>query len=141
MASLNYNYVRGPRVYVSWPVKASTTIESGAMVDTDASGYLQECDAGDIPVGFAVGEVPTGATATSDGDILIQVDVSRESVYRLPPDAGSATLALQGKTADVGGAKSVDIDASTDDVLYIVEVDVANNLLLVQRYGGNAGVV
>lgn len=139
MARLDLGYVFGERRIVSYPVKASETIVAGDMVDLDASGYLQACDAGDIPIGVATGA--TVGTVSSDGDQTISVDTSQASVYRFPPDTGTAAITLCGKTCDVGGAQSLDIDASTDDCILIHGVDTITNTLLVSLWLKPAGVV
>jgi hypothetical protein len=138
MPNLSYGYREGPRRLVTKSVKASASIAAGDMVK-DNGGYVEACTAGDIPIGFSAQTVTGGS---SDGDITCLVDTSTESVYCFPPDAGTVAQSLDNKTVDVGGAQSIDIDASTDDALTIVEVDADNNLLFVKRNGaGIAGVV
>lgn len=141
MANLNLGYKYGPRNIQALPVKASTTISTGDMVDLDASGYVQPCGAGDIPIGVAVGQVPADEQAATDGALSINVDTSEESVYRYVPDTGSVAITLVGKSCDVGGAQSIDIDASTDDCILIRAVDVAANTLDVSLILKPTGVV
>ena len=139
MARLDTGYVFGERRIIRYPVKASETIVAGDMVDLDSGGYLQACDAGDIPIGVAVGA--TVGTVTADGDQIIQVDTSMQSVYRYTPDTGTAAITTEGQTCDVGGAQTLDIDASTDDCILIHKVDTATNTLLVSLWLKPAGVV
>ena len=113
----------------------STTDASTNLLDTVSSA---EAAAGDVVHGVAM-EYATAPTA--DGDKEILVDVSGESVYRYPPDAGTVTVALIGVTMDVGGAQSINIDASADDCILVRDVDTANNLVFIQIRPAFAGVV
>lgn len=61
----------------------------------------------------------------------ILVDISEASVYEFPPDTGSATAAQAGKTCDVGGARSINVDATADDNVIIHSVDTDANSVLV----------
>jgi hypothetical protein len=139
LARLDTGYVFGERRIIRVPVKASETIVANDMVDYDSNGFLQACDAGDIPVGVAVGA--TTGTVTADGDQIIQIDTSMASVYRFTPDTGTAAVTLRGKTCDVGGAQTIDIDASTDDCILVQDVDTTNNTLLVSLWLKPAGAV
>lgn len=141
MANLNLGYKYGLRNIQVLPVKASTTISAGDMVDFDSNRYLQPCGAGDIPIGVAVGQVPADAQAATDGALSIAVDTSQDSVYRYVPDAGNVTIALVGKSCDVGGAQSIDIDASTDDCILVRAVNVAENTLDVSLILKPTGVI
>jgi len=129
MATLNNGYLCGTRIIADYPVKSGTTIAQGDFVDLDSSGYLQPCDAGDIPFGVAVGAVPTAPTA--NGSLKCAVDTSSQSVYRVAPDAGTVALTLVGKKMDVGGAQSANIDASTDGCLFVRGVDTVANVVLI----------
>lgn len=129
MANLDTGYLYGPRSIRSYPVKSGVTIAANDFVDLDASGYLQPCDAGDIPFGVAVGAVTTAPTV--NGAQICDVDTSNQSVYRVAPDAGTVAITLVGKKMDVGGAQSANIDASTDGCLFVRGVDLADNRVLV----------
>lgn len=130
MASLS-TYVRGPQVLVSMPVDSSSAdIAVGDFVSLATAGYIQQASAGELPVGVAMDAV---ASPSADGDVSILVDVSPSSVFEFAPDAGTVTQALVGVTMDVGGARTVNIDASADDCLVCVGVDTDNNKLSVMR--------
>jgi len=121
-----------------YPVKASTTIERGDFVDLDASGYLQPCDAGDVPLGVAydlISDAPSG-----DGDVDCGVFVGGQNIYVFPPDTGSATIASNGKLMDVGGDRSVNIDASTDGCLRQVGITDDGDVLVRLVPSAAAGV-
>lgn len=139
MAGDKYGYRHGPRVPVAFLVDSSTpaAIEVGDMVSLVSAGYIGQAAAGDIPMGVAMDR---SAVPSADGDIKILVDISREAVYEYPPDTGSVTQALVGLTCDVGGARSINIDASTDDVIEIVGADVTNNSVFIRLRPTYSGV-
>ncbi len=126
----SYGYRHGPRVLVKLPVDSATSdIVAGDILTWGTAGYVQQAAAGANTVaGVAVESV---SSPSSDGDSSILVDISEMSVYAYPPDSGSVSAGLVGKTMDVGGARSIDIDASTDDVVRVVEADTDNGVLLV----------
>ena len=125
----NYGYRRGARVAVSFPIDStSADISVGDLIYVTA-GYAFQAAAGDRPIGVAMQTVNNPA---ADGEAYVLVDVSSETVYEYPPDTGTVTAALVGKSMDVGGARSIDIDASADDCVFCVGVDVSRNTLLVQ---------
>jgi hypothetical protein len=130
MADLRLGYRHGTRDPRLLPVDASTSaISIGQFVTLGTAGYIQRAAAGDEPYGVAMQACSAPST---DGGTSILVDVSQDSVYAVAPDEGSVTAALLFKTCDVGGAQSANIDAGTDDSLYIVGVDTAENLVFVQ---------
>ena len=139
--SLNYGYKYGVRNPTALPVKASETWTVGDLISLDSSGYAQQCGAGEKAVGVAMGDVTSVTTPGSDGGLTSLVDCSAESVYLFPPDAGSVAQSLVGKTFDVGGAQSIDIDASTDNCILIRAADVTANTLLVSIVAGTIGGV
>lgn len=129
MASLRYGYVSGPRRIVTVKVDASTpaAIAVGDLIFINSSGYAQQAAAGENVSGVAASAASIPGT---DGYTSVEVDFSTESVYRYPPDAGSVTQALVGATCDVGGAQSLNIDASDDDCIVILSVDTSENVAL-----------
>lgn len=130
MAGDVYGYRFGPRVLVKMPVDSSTTaIEAGDMLTLATAGYVKQAAAGDIVYGVAYDRV---AVPAADGDAYVVVDVSREAVYEYPPDTGSVTAALLMLTCDLGGPRSINIDASADDCLQIVQCNVTENTVLVR---------
>lgn len=125
-----YGWRFGPRVPRVFKVDStSAAIAVGDAVDINSDGYILKADAGDIPIGIAMGAASVPA---ADGETEVEVDTSPLSVYEYPPDAGTVTQALVGKTMDLGGARSINIDASTDDCVQVVSVDIAANTLHVQ---------
>ena len=122
----------------------SADLEVGTAVTTSGatSGYYKEVDASGEPVaGITMERV---ASPSADGGASVLIDVSDQSVYEVPPDAGSVTEAIRGKTCDVGAdGQSIDIDASADDSIYITDVDTDANTARVQirTLAAAAGVV
>lgn len=129
-ANPRYGYVKGERIPVQAPVDASTTaIVVGDMLTLGTAGYVQQAAAGDIPYGVAM--EPCAAPA-ADGAKKVLVDISKEVVYRYPPDTGSVTAALLFTTMDVGGPQSINIDATTDNSIKCVGVDTDTNTILIK---------
>jgi len=110
---------------------ASSAITAGDIIVTSGTaGYVAQGAAdGDVIRGVAMADV---ASPSANGGLSVLVDCSPLSVYEYPPDAGSVTAALAGKTCDIGGARSVKISTSADDNIYIVAANVTDNLMLVQ---------
>ena len=130
MALDSYGYREGPRMLVSLPVDSSTSdITAGDLLAWGTAGYVQQAAAGaNTLAGVAAESV---ASPSADGDVSILVDISELSIYEFPPDAGSVTQAIVGTTMDVGGARSIDIDASADDIVRCVRVDTDANTAFV----------
>jgi hypothetical protein len=119
---------------------AITVIGTALTVTGATAGYVQNVDgSADVLVGFGT---ERSASPSADGDKSIPVDISESSIYEVPPDAGSVTQSLVGKTMDVGAdGLTVNIDASSGDDLYCVKVDTVANTLFVQLRAAPAGIV
>jgi len=103
-----------------WPVSNTGTIDNGDMVHWDEAGqYITTCEAGDVPCGVA-----TEASNQPDDDAgnYIHVETSLMRMFEYPADEGIITVALIGKKMDVGGAQTIDIDASVDGCFYCTNV-------------------
>lgn len=138
MSAVN-GYREGVRIPVLKKIDASSAaIEVGDILTTGTAGYLQRAAAGDLVYGVAM---QACASPAADGDIAILVDISETAIYEYPPDAGTVTQALVGTTMDVGGPQSINIDASTDDVVKVVGVDTVKNTVLCQFILTYTGVV
>ncbi|KKK62710.1 hypothetical protein LCGC14_3001610 [marine sediment metagenome] len=139
MASPPNGYREGERDVRKYSVDADTAdIKTADFLIEATAGFVKVAAAGDTPLGVAMQDVDS---PSADGDVDILVDISPHTTYEYPPDAGSVTQALVGRTMDVGGAQTIDIDASTDDVIRCVGVDTIANTLLCQLIPTNAGVV
>lgn len=133
-----YGYRFGKRLVRAYPLDSS----SAALTPNDhvkwaTAGYVAICSAGDNPIGVCV---QVQAAVSNDGDAEVLVDVSEDSVYEYPPDEGTVTEALKGLTCDLGGARSINIDASADDNIKIVDVDTVANTVLIRHLYPVTGV-
>ena len=137
-ANPRYGYVKGERIPVQLPVDSSTTaIVVGDLLTLSTAGYVKQAAAGDLVYAVAMDACPV---PTADGAKSVLADISKDSVYRYPPDAGSVSAGLLFKTCDVGGAQSANIDATVNDQLYIVGVDTDTNTILCSISPTPAGV-
>lgn len=137
--NLDLGYVSGDRQILPFPVTASASIVAGDLVVLDSSGYLSPAAAGgNDPIGVAFDTVTGGA---ADGDVTCGVDVSPTTLYRYTVGTGTITQAMLGKTCDLAGPTSIDVTASTDDCVEIVQVDTANQRAIVRIVRTPAGVV
>ena len=137
--SLTDRYRFGLRMPILLPVANTAAITVGDVLKIDGvAGYVTPAAAGDnnvIGVAMESCDVPT-----ADGGVSIQVDCSDQSVYEYPPDAGTVTVALNGLTCDLGGAQSINIDASADDYVVILKALTDTNTMLVRFKWTPAGV-
>lgn len=139
MAADRYGYREGPRTLMTYGMDSSSAaIAAGDHVKFVTAGYVGICSAGDNPIGVAVSVQTAGS---SDGDTKVLVDVNEWSVYEYPPASGTLTVAMIGTTCDLGGARSIDITASADDNIVIVNVDTTNNTALIRHSYPHSGVV
>jgi len=142
MAAASFEYRRGRRELVLLPLDADTdAIEIGdAITDTGTdAGYFQNVDGtGDTVIGIAAQKV---ASPSSDGLLSCLVDVSKESVYEVPPDTGSVAITDVMNTCDVGAdGRSVNINASSVDGIEVIGVDTVANTAFVRIAPTYAGV-
>ena len=139
MSSRPWGYRSGGIQLVTMKVdSASEDIVAGDFVIAGTAGYVQQCAAGDKPIGVAWQTVAAGA---ADGDVSVQVNIAKDAIYEYPADAGTVSQSLVGTTMDVGGPQSIDIDASTDDVITVVGVNTTRNTLMVKLTPTFLGVV
>lgn len=133
----SYGYHSGPITYRRYPVSNTAAIEQGDLlkIETVTIGGVGNCEAvtpcgaGDEPVCVAAEkcDVPT-----TDGDYTVLCYVGDKStLFAYPADEGTINGTLRFKTMDVGGAQSINIDASTDDCVYVWDVDEVNDVLIV----------
>jgi len=142
MAAASFEYRRGRRELVLLPLAAATdAIEIGdAITEESTAGYFQNVDGtGDTVIGIAAQKV---ASPSSDGLLSCLVDVSKESVYEVPPDTGTVAVTIVMNTCDVGAdGRSVNIDASSVDGIEVIGVDTVANTAFVRIAPTYAGVV
>lgn len=142
----NYSQASGPVEAGSYPCAASVAFKylGGKFVTLDSAERVALSVAGDTTIlGWAfVGEITTNSTPGID---FVTVNTSREAKYWMPA-SGAVTRDLVGKLCDIrvsGGIQQAMISLSTEDVLKIYDVDIANTLVLVGLYdtAAPAGVV
>ena len=129
-----FEYRKGERKLVKClldDTSAAILVGDAITISGANAGYFKEVDAAaEAVTGIAASE---SASPSVDGDLFVMVDISPLSVYRAPPDTGSVTQAIAGRSADVGAdARSVDINGSTTDDIIILEADVTGNTVLVR---------
>lgn len=135
MSDSMYGYRSGPRIPIPVLLDSSTsTISVGDALKLGTAGYYQQAGAGDAVQCFAM-EAATAPSA--DGEKTILADFSTLSVYEFPPDTGTVVVGDVGKLMDLGGAQSVNRDASTtgdgsDGCLACIRVDTDAQTLFVQ---------
>lgn len=107
----------------------------GKFVKIDGSGHMTQAGDGDTTIaGWADVQALT-ANATA-GVTKLNMDVSTESIYRIPVESGeTVTTALRGQKCDIvisGGVQYANTSESAEGTLCIVDVDTANNCVLVK---------
>lgn len=137
-----FEYRRGPRVFVTLPLDSTSAdiLQGDAITASGATaGYFKEVDAsGEDVVGIAQGKV---SSPSSDGNASVVIDISQESVYAVPADAGSIAITAAMKKCDVGAdARSINHDASATADIQILEVDTDANEALVRLASAPASV-
>lgn len=131
--TVNVGLIEGhPRLIKALVDSSTSAITAGDFVSIATAGYIKQAAAGELPVGVAHESV---ASPSADGDAEILIDISTDTVYRRSPDAGTVTQALVWATMDVGGARTIDIDASNDDCILCVGVNTTDNTLDVSLVG------
>jgi hypothetical protein len=130
MAETLYGYRSGPRVPVQIKIDSSTSaISVGDFLVLATAGYYKQAGANEEAQCVAM---QATAAPSADGGVTILADFSHESIYEYPADTGSFVQGDVGKQMDVGGAQSINRDASatgsgTDGCLQCVRVDTTKN--------------
>ena len=135
-----YGYREGVRRIITLPVDSSSlAIEVGDQIAEATAGYMKAVTAtSDVVIGVATSK---SAIPGSDGALTVEVDVSQDSIYEYPPDAGTVTAGLAQRMTDSGGALSINIDASSVDCWLIQRVDTVANTVFVSLVRKHIGVV
>jgi len=132
---VKYGQVAGSRVIVNMPVGASEVFtDTGAkFVIQDGSGYIDAAEATSSEL-FGWAECGAFTSQSTDGYDSVPVNIALDAIYRIPADA-AVTADMVGKTCDISKSSNVikaDVDASTYDVIQIVDVDITNQEVLVR---------
>lgn len=132
MTNLLYGYRSGRRDVRKVKISNTAAVVKGDILkEEDVSGVVMYTPAAageNSPRCVALQSCPQ---PTADGDQEIEAEFSEDAKFEYPPDAGTVDSTLPGKTCDIGGAQSINIDASADDVVRIVSVNTPRNTLLV----------
>jgi len=135
-----FEYRRGPRILVELPLDSATAnITPGMAITYGAQdGYFKEVDAvAEQVLGISVNKVDSPST---HGGAMVKVDVSPLSVYEVGGDAAMA-VTLNGNSCDVGAdAKTIDVNGSSTDDIFILVVDVDAQTALVRLSPAPTGV-
>lgn len=135
----SYGLYIGEPTIIKVKIDSSTTaINQFDHLTVATAGYFKKAAAGDTPACVAL---EACGVPSADGEIEIKADISELTIYRYPVGTGTLTQAMQFTTCDLAGARSIDVSASADDNILIVECDVTNNIALVQHKYTRAGVV
>jgi len=103
---------------------STSNIVAGDFLVEKSQGYVEQAAAGGLPVGVAWESV---SSPSSDGDASVQVSIHPDTIYEYPADTGTVGQTLCNRTVDIGGAQSIDIDASTDDVIHVISINTTRN--------------
>ena len=137
---MGYKLLNARETLRPFKVSNTATIAPGDIIVLDGNGYAETAAAGaNAPIGITPDAVLTLPSGASDGFATILVNVDPSAVFELA--AASVTLAMQGKTCDVGGAQSIDVAASTDDCIRILDVDVTRAVAAISIIPKLGGVV
>ena len=138
--TIKFDYVYGARQIVkAVPVGASEVFKNGGgkFVWFDTSRRIEVAGSGTNPdVGaFIAGWAITGdiTASSTEGSTRLDIDVSTHSVYRIPADAAVLETMLL-KSCDLittSNIQKADVGEANEKYLIIVDVDVANQCVLV----------
>jgi len=131
MSSRPWGYRTGPVNLRTMKVDSDTAaaISAGDMLVPVTAGYVGQAAAGELPIYVAWG---AAADPSADGGTEVEVLIlTPDVVFEYPPDVGTVTQGLVGTTMDVGGAQTINIDASVDDIVIVRGVDIERNTLFV----------
>lgn len=115
-----------------WPVAASEVFKKkgGAFVTIDTNGRIQIAVAGDVDIiGHAIFNEDFTASSTAGGT-TVPVDLSFDSVYEVPINAGTWADTMRGKLVDLvvtSGIQGVDLAASGEDVIQLIDKGTTNS--------------
>jgi len=151
---LRYGIIKGECSSTKIPmnVGASEVIPAGgAFVKTDGSGRLEVAgDGSTLLAGFLETEAQT-ASAVEGFTVgnFYPAGGALCLVVRLPITGGTFVAAMRGKTADlevVAGVQSVQLDASAEDTVIVVDGDLVDNawvdvMINVDKIASLTGVV
>ena len=123
-----------------WPKKASTAFSNHALVYPDGSGAVQPADS---TSGGHIGVIAKAITSADDdyaSNTLVPIDeVGPEDIFEVDVGNGTATAALVGTYIDLYDSVSVNVSATSKQVVFVVGFISASKLLV--KINASAGVV
>jgi len=143
---VQYGQISGSEAVVSLPLGASEvfTDTGGKWVVPDGSGYFDAAATGATEI-FGWARCGAFTSQATDGFDSVPVNVATDAIYRMPAD-DAVTADMVGKVCDLVVTSDVqyaDVGTSTHDVLFIVDVDITNQEVLVMmnpKERGQTGV-
>lgn len=130
MGEVKYGHRYGPQCLVEGAIGASEVFKflGGGWVKSDGSNRLEVAGSGDTElIGWFQTTVDFTASSTEGQDKGL-VDISCNSVYRMPSDAAAAATDMW-ETCDLIVASNIqkaDVGESNEDVIQIVGFDATN---------------
>lgn len=115
----------------AWPVGASEVFKKkgGAFVTIDTSGRAEIAVAGDVDIiGYALFNEDFTASST-EGATVVPVDLSFDSVYEIPINAGTWADTMRGKLCDLvvtSSIQGVDLGNSGEDCIQLIDKGTTN---------------
>ena len=115
-----------------FPVGASEVFKKagGSFLRTDGSGRVEIAVAGSTEIiGYAFVHADLTASAT-EGATKVEVDMSYDSVYEVPINAGTWADTMRGKVCDlsvVSSIQGVDLTAAGEKVVILVDKGTTNS--------------
>lgn len=135
MAENLYGYRSGHRTPRKVRLDSTTaTVVVGDFLKLDTAGYYEQAGANEEAQCVAM---QASTAPSADGSAEILADFSTSSIYEYPADTGTVVVGDIGKQCDIGGAQSVNRDASAtgdgaNGCLQILDVDTVKNTLFVR---------
>lgn len=124
-----FEYRSGSRNILRYPLDdGSEDIKVGDAITRTGmtAGFVGRADGvADVLVGFAVQAAEAGA---ADGDASVEVDVSADSVYEVPPSTGNMVAGDRFKKCDIhSSGREIVRTASAAGDIEIIDVDLVRN--------------
>lgn len=126
-------YRSGPREIRKLKIgNTARAISIGSILVEDGAGpaYHMAGAAGELPRAIALQPVALADIPATDGNLEIECDVSEQAIYEYAVGNGTLLATDEGKTCDIYTDRSLDVDATADDVFRIVKADLTRNTCL-----------
>lgn len=133
-------YARGNRNIIYVPCTASAVFKalSAKFVTIDSNNDAIIATENETTL-FGWAEVGEFTSQSTNGLDIIPVDISMDACYWIPADA-TVSEAVRAETCDIAAVSSnivqADIGESNQDCLLIVDIDIANQMVMVKIADG-----